>query len=115
MIQNDPDITTHRTIFHALLDPNAAEGHIVPSIKESAEEASIFLAAASETTGNALEVASLHLLQNPLILQNLKHELRGAFPNPNQEMMMATLEKLPYLVSNYFRLYFYVLCWLMSS
>jgi len=82
-----------------LLDPNAAEDYVVPSIKVAAEEASIFMAAASETTGNALEVATFHILQNSHILQKLKDELRTACPDVKQEMSYSTLERLPYLVS----------------
>lgn len=82
-----------------MLDPNAAEDYVVPSIKVAAEEASIFMAAASETTGNALEVATFHILQNLHILQKLKNELRAACPDIDQELSYSVLEGLPYLVS----------------
>jgi hypothetical protein len=46
-----------RTIFHQLLDPNAAEGHVVPPIEAMTDEAGILVAAASETVGITVTLA----------------------------------------------------------
>ena len=43
-----------RTIFHQLLDPNAADGHVVPPIEAMSAEASVIVAAAGETVGVTL-------------------------------------------------------------
>ncbi len=63
------------------------------------EEAFSLCTAASDTTGNAMTVATFHLLQNPLMLAALQAELREAFPEPTDKLPYTTLEKLPYLSS----------------
>jgi Cytochrome P450 len=91
------------TIFHQLLDPNASEGHVVPSIEHLNDEAFTILGAASETTGNAMSVTMYHVISNPAIYATLSTELNKAFPSPNAKLDFVTLEQLPYLVC--FRFY----------
>jgi cytochrome P450 len=86
------------TVFHQLLHPDAAEGHVVPSVEELVDEAFTIIGAASETTGNALTIATYHILANEKIYSKLKAELKGSFPNPSSRLDFVELEKLPYLV-----------------
>ncbi|KAF9886623.1 hypothetical protein FE257_011263 [Aspergillus nanangensis] len=85
------------TIFHQLLSPDAAEGYVVPTVEELKDEAYILVAAAADTTGNALTIATYNAVTNPKIYQRLTAELKEAFPNPDMQMGFVALEKLPYL------------------
>lgn len=87
------------TIFHQLLSPDAAEGYVVPSVEDLKDEAYILVAAAADTTGNALTIATYNAVRNPKIYQRLTTELKDAFPDPDMELDFVSLEKLPYLVS----------------
>lgn len=87
-----------RTIFHQLLQPDAAEGHIVPTVQDLTDEAFAILGAAADTTGNALTIASYNIVANPDTYQEVTKELEAAFPDPG-EMKFTSLEKLPYLVN----------------
>jgi len=90
------------TIFSTLLtDADKPDGYSVPSTMDLKDDAYSILAAASDTTGNAMTVATYHLLSDPQIYQTLVQELENAFPDPNAELPFAELEKLPYLVSSF--------------
>lgn len=91
--------TARATIFHQLLRSDAAEGYVVPTVEELKDEAYILLAAAADTTGNALTIAAYNVAINPEISSRLTTELKEAFPGPEPSMDFITLEKLPYLVS----------------
>jgi len=87
------------TIFSELL---AADYHGVgstPTVDDLLDEASVILAAASDTTGNAMTIASYNILSNPTIRENLSKELRKAFPDSESKLNLVTLEKLPYLTA----------------
>lgn len=86
-----------RTIFHQLLQPDVAEGH-VPIVQDLIDEDFAILGAEADTTGNALTIASYNIVANPGIYQKATKELKAAFPDPS-EMKFMLLEKLPYLVS----------------
>ena len=87
------------TIFHQLLSPDAAEGHVVPTVDDLTDEVYIILAAAADTTGNAMTIATYNVVRNLTIYDRLTTELREAFPDPDDDMDYVVLEKLPYLVS----------------
>lgn len=84
------------SIFAALLTP--AEGYVVPTPDQIKDEAYSILAAAADTTGNAMTVAAYHVVINPQIYRTLVAELKTAFPNKTDALEYKTLEKLPYLV-----------------
>ena len=86
------------TIFHELLRPDAVEGHVVPSVDDLVDEAISIIGAGSETTGNALEITTYHVLSNDEIYGKLTAELKESFPDPSLTLDFITLEKLPYLV-----------------
>lgn len=87
------------TIFHQLLNPNATEGHVVPSVDDLADEGLVILGAASDTTGNAMAIAMYGVLSNSTIYTRLTAELNLAFPDPSKSLDFITLEKLPYLTA----------------
>ncbi|OJJ39848.1 hypothetical protein ASPWEDRAFT_49717 [Aspergillus wentii DTO 134E9] len=87
------------TIFHQLLQPDAAEGYVVPTVEELKDEAYILVAASADTTGNALTIAAYNVVTNPKIYERLTAELREAFPDSEDNLDFTTLEKLPYLTA----------------
>lgn len=93
--------STRPTIFKQLLDPNATEGHVVPDVGQLTDDAFIIIAAATDTTGNAMAIATYNALSNPSIYGKLKDELKAAFPDENSKLDFVTLEKLPYLVRDF--------------
>ena len=95
--KEDKEKLEHKTIFHQLLDQDAETGHVVPSVSEMAAEAFAFVVAASGTTGNALEMTAMGILENPAIHERVIEELTSAFPN-GEAMSWQELEKCEYLV-----------------
>jgi hypothetical protein len=55
------------TIFNQFLDPNVAEGHIVPSVDDLKDEAFSIVTAAADTTSNAMTIASYNVISNETI------------------------------------------------
>jgi hypothetical protein len=90
--------TTRLTIFNQLLDPEVAEGHVVPSVDDLKDEAVSIVTAAADTTGNAMTIAAYNVISNETIYHKLKTELREAFPDPSATLEFLALERLPYLV-----------------
>jgi cytochrome P450 len=87
-----------RTIFHHLLDPELNQaGHNTLTNADLVEEAFAMCVAAADTTGNAMSVATYHVLNNPGMYKTLSDELEAAFPEPRATLDYVTLEKLPYL------------------
>jgi cytochrome P450 len=71
---------------------------VVPDVDQLTDDAFIIIAAATDTTGNAMTIATYKVLSNPSIYGKLKDELKEAFPDGNVKLDFVTLEKLPYLV-----------------
>jgi cytochrome P450 len=84
------------SIFEVLLSPH--DEYIIPTPDQIKDEAYSILAAAADTTGNAMTVAAYHVVNNPEIYKRLSAELEEAFPDPEAKLSFAVLEKLPYLV-----------------
>lgn len=88
-----------QTIFSTLLSKeDKPGGYQTPSDEVLMQEAYSILAAAADTTGNAMTVAAFNVLSNPLIYQRLVQDLEEAFPDPNATLEFVELEKMPYLV-----------------
>ncbi|CRG89588.1 Trichodiene oxygenase [Talaromyces islandicus] len=87
------------TIFHRLLSPDAAVDYVVPTVDELKDEAYIIVAAAADTTGNALTIAAYNVVLNQEIYRTLTKELEDAFPDPNSRLDFVTLQNLPYLTA----------------
>jgi len=98
-IDEGRDKSKHKTIFHQLLDPNAAEGHVVPNVEDLTDEMFTILTAAAETTGHTMTMTTYYVLSNPIIHQTLVAELKTAFPDKKTNLDYLTLEKLPYLTA----------------
>jgi len=99
-VQNNIDegVTPRRpTIFYELLAPELNPAKQRPQTKVIVDEAWGICVAASDTTGNAMTVATYHVITNPEIYEALKQELRSRFPDLNQQLAYTELEKLPYL------------------
>jgi cytochrome P450 len=90
--------STRPTIFKQLLDPSATEGHVVPDVDQLMDDAFIIIAAAADTTGNAMTTATYNVLSNHVMHEKLKEKLKMTFPDENAELDFVTLEKLPYPV-----------------
>ena len=99
VIAGEKPADNRRTIFHQLLDPNAADGHGVPPIEAMSDEAGIIVAAAGETVGISLTMAFYRVLANERVRETLLAELKAAFPDREVELKFAELEKLPYLTA----------------
>ncbi|KAM5440458.1 hypothetical protein McanMca71_003941 [Microsporum canis] len=82
------------TIFHQFLNPEFMKD--IPTVEQLKDEAYIVVAAAADTTGNAMTVALYHTVSSPNIYATVTAELREAFPDPNGDIDFVTLEKLPY-------------------
>lgn len=59
------------------------------------------LGAAADTTGNAMNFATIEVTNNPVFYKRLCAELRVAFPDPDEKLDFLKLEKLPFLVSDF--------------
>jgi cytochrome P450 len=68
-------------------------------VDELKDEAYIIVAAAADTTGNALTIAAYNVVLNQEIYQTLTTELEEAFPDSAADLDFVTLQQLPYLVS----------------
>ena len=90
-----------QTIFTTLLtnDESKPDGYRVPTTWQLKDEAYSVLAAAADTTGNAMTVAAFNVLYNQAIYQKLVNELESRFPDRYAELRFADLEKLPYLTA----------------
>ena len=87
-----------KTIFHDLLTDDPDAGWVVPPIGEIQDEATAILGAAADTTGHAMNYATIEVISDPVKYRRLSAELKQAFPNPNAKLDYTTLEKLPYFV-----------------
>jgi cytochrome P450 len=96
-IERGRDKSQHKTIFHQLLDPNAAEGHVVPNLEDLTDEMFTILTAAADTSGHAMTTTTYYILSNPDIYSALVAELKATFPERTTNLEYLTLEKLPYL------------------
>ncbi|KAK5146036.1 hypothetical protein LTR04_001131, partial [Oleoguttula sp. CCFEE 6159] len=86
------------TIFSQLIDPpNTTGDRVCSTDDELRDEALSVLAAASDTTGNAMTVAAYHVIGNRQIYDKLTAELKRAFPDAEAKLDFLKLEKLPYL------------------
>lgn len=91
--QHDPSLP--RTVFHSLLDSDLPPAELRKA--RLAQEAQVIIGAGADTTAHALATTTFHLLDNPPRLRQLQRELATAFPDPEAEMGIAAVERLPYL------------------
>lgn len=88
-----------QTIFTTLLSgQDKPEGYVIPTTERLKDEAYSVLAAAADTTGNAMTVAAYNVLADPEIYDKLASELSAHFPDRMEKLSYVELERLPYLV-----------------
>lgn len=88
------------TIFSNLLTPeDKPAGYIVPETMQIKDEAYSVLFAGTDTTGNALTVATFWILYDQQVYSKLTAELTQRFPHYNKDTKLpfVELEPLPYL------------------
>jgi cytochrome P450 len=91
----DPDARV--TIFQHLLTPDIVDGYVVPTVPQIKDESYSIVAAAADTTGNAMTVACFNICSQPDVYKKLVDELTTTFPDDSGRLDFLTLEKLPYL------------------
>jgi cytochrome P450 len=67
---------------------------VVPPVDHLKDEAYAVLAAAADTTGNAMTWAAYEIVSDPAKSKRLTAELKAAFPDSNAPLDLMTLEKL---------------------
>ncbi len=92
------DDVPHETIYHHLLSKE--NGRSPPSRQSLLDEASVLLAAGSETVANTCVNGIFQVLSNPEIRARLVKEIEEVWPDKDVKIGIQTLEKLPYLVRN---------------
>jgi cytochrome P450 len=85
-----------KTIFSECLKGNEDDPPL-PVVQLKDEVYSV-IAAAAETTGNAMSYALYKILGDPEIYTTLREELFAAFPDREAKLELTIVEKLPYLV-----------------
>jgi hypothetical protein len=91
-------LEARKTIFHKLLTSDPNIGYVVPPLDHLKDETFVVLGASSDTTGNAMTVATYEVISDPEMYRRLTAELKEAFPNAHARMSFTDLKKLPYLV-----------------
>ena len=88
---------THPTVFHALLRSRLSDQD--KSYARLIDEARSILGGGTESTTNALNTITVHLLLSPTKLARLRTELTTAMPRPTTPLAWKELESLPYLTA----------------
>lgn len=101
---NDSSNAERETLFSSLLTPgeDKPKGYVVPETMQIKDEAHSVLFAATDTTGNALTVATFWILYERHVYAKLSSELVERFPNYNKDtdkLSYVELEALPYLTA----------------
>ncbi|KAF5878017.1 putative cytochrome p450 protein [Botrytis fragariae] len=86
---------TQPTVFHDILSSSLPQHELRPARLN--DEALGLVGAGTETTSWSLTIGTLHILDNPCVLKELKAELIAAMPDINEPLPWNELEKLPYL------------------
>ena len=55
------------TLFHELLGPSAAEGHVVPLVNDLADGSFSICTVAADTSGNTMTIVAYDVVANPII------------------------------------------------
>ncbi|TFK20097.1 cytochrome P450 [Coprinopsis marcescibilis] len=90
------DRTEHEIICHHLLNPKSQKPLSWNSLRE---EASLMIAAGSDTVGATATIGTYHVLRNAKVKKRLREELVAAWPDPDSPMPWEKLEKIPYLTA----------------
>lgn len=80
------------TMFDNMLAPDTKKGQVTPSKRDMIADGCLMIAAGTDTTANALGVATWNITQNPAVEAKLLEELRKAIPNKDTTLESAALE-----------------------
>jgi cytochrome P450 len=83
-------------LLREIQDSNLAEVEKTPD--RLLQEAEQFIVAGTETTGNTLTVTTFHILRNPHVQRALRGELKRAQLLFDENIDLAAIQSLPYLV-----------------
>jgi cytochrome P450 len=89
-----------RTIFHDIRDD--VGGKLPESEKQPKRlmvEATVVLAAGTETTAKTMAITTFYLIKNTEAGEKLRRELKTVMPTVDHQVTLPQLEALPYLVS----------------
>ncbi|CAG9960707.1 unnamed protein product [Clonostachys byssicola] len=89
--------TSQTTILSSLMASNLPPSE--KTIERLSAEANVLLIGGTQSTSVTLELATYHLLANPLIAERLRSELSAAVPDPKRLPAWKDLEKLPYFTA----------------
>ncbi|KAF8870185.1 cytochrome P450 [Infundibulicybe gibba] len=89
----------HEIVYHHLLSSKPGKQGTTPSRKSLLDEASVLVAAGSDTVGNTCTVGTFYTLGDAAIHRRLFEELRSVWPDRDSHITLETLEKLPYLTA----------------
>ena len=76
------------------------ERHSNKTMQEITEEALILEGAGTDSTGQALEAATVYILDTPGVADRLREELERAIPDADNIPTFPKLREIPFLVSN---------------
>ncbi|KAI1318724.1 cytochrome P450 [Xylariaceae sp. FL0255] len=88
-----------KAIIDLLRDPNAATGHVVPSLEALNDEVAILLTAGNDTTSNALLFGVYSICSDERVLELLRKELRTVFPSSSRRVTYEECRGLRYLTA----------------
>lgn len=91
------DEVEHETIYHHLL--STENGRQPPSRQSLLDEASVLIAAGSDTVANTCAIGMFYVLSDPGIHTRLVKEIKEVWPDKDARVGVQILEKLPYLVT----------------
>jgi hypothetical protein len=74
----------HKTIFHQLLNPKAAGGHVVPGVEGLTNKVFTILTTAADITGHVMALLTFYVASNPAIYSTLVAELEAVFPDASK-------------------------------
>ncbi|KAG9243560.1 cytochrome P450 [Calycina marina] len=83
-------------IFHEILSSAGMPAEEKTS-RRIGQEGFLIMAAGGETTARTLTVATFHLLANKDVTAQLKEELKSVMPEPESQVELKILERLPWL------------------
>ncbi|SMR47245.1 unnamed protein product [Zymoseptoria tritici ST99CH_3D1] len=101
-VASNPELlkqTSHPTIYHRLLDPEANEAAGVPSQQSLYEETQALLFGGADSVGNTVTIGLYHVLQSPKMISRLKAELLRVWPDLQSQPRVEVFEKLPFLAA----------------
>lgn len=80
------------TMFDAMLSPDRSKGQVTPSERDMIADGCLMIGAGTDTTANALGLATWHITRNLRIHERLVRELTAEMPNRDDTVDSTALE-----------------------